>query len=105
MGASVSLIPPSHLSSVVAVHGIHGESRATWFQRPPNWAPSTWLPGAFSDATSKPGRVAFYGYDTSENSGRCYTLSGVYQEAEALLDELLSLRTSDMAVRSTVKPP
>lgn len=64
---------------------------------------NTWLEDAFSDATSKPGRVILYGYDSSESSARCYTLRGVYQEAEALLDKLLSLRSPDMAVRLITK--
>lgn len=47
-----------------------------------------------------PGRVILYGYDSNEGSGRCYTSQGVYQEAEALLDKLISLRTPDVAVCS-----
>ena len=52
-----------------------------------------WLSGAFSNATEKPGRVILYGYDSNEETGSCYTMQGIFSEAEGLLNKLLELRT------------
>ena len=87
-----------HLGSVVGVHGLHGQSRETWVDTSSTVPGKTWLANAFSGASPKPARVILYGYDSSEDTGRCYTSRGVYQEAEALLNKLLLLRTPDDAV-------
>ena len=83
--------------SVICVHGLHDQRRNTWESQ--THPTESWLDNAFSEATLEPPEVLFYNYDSSEDSGRCYTSSGVYQMAEELLHELLSRRTADYAVR------
>ena len=86
------------LPSVVGVHGIHGKSRETWSAAPATPANKTWLANAFKRATDSEGRVILYGYESNAYTGRCHTLRGVYQEAQALLDKLVELRTPDAVV-------
>ncbi|KAK2012399.1 hypothetical protein LZ32DRAFT_309608 [Colletotrichum eremochloae] len=76
---------------VVAIHGLCGQSRATWSARDPDSPEKTWLPDAFS-WDSNIGRVILYGYDTDDVSIGCSTVGSVYREAVALLEGLSVLR-------------
>ncbi|KAK2055746.1 hypothetical protein LY76DRAFT_519793, partial [Colletotrichum caudatum] len=91
----------SAILSVVAVHGLCGQSRATWSARDPDSPEKTWLADAFSLETNV-GRVILYGYDTYEDSIGCSTIGGVYREAVALLEGLSALR--DPAAKNARRP-
>ncbi|KAF4967444.1 hypothetical protein FSARC_5017 [Fusarium sarcochroum] len=82
--------------SVVAIHGVHGQSRESWCSPPPEPAGNTWLSTVFSAVAPKKARVILYGYDKTEEKGGCYTLPGVYKEAQNLLLKLVELRTQEV---------
>ncbi|KAJ4256269.1 hypothetical protein NW762_009349 [Fusarium torreyae] len=83
---------------VVAIHGIHGLSRESWCSPPPEPLGKTWLSTVFSAVAPKKARVILFGYDKSEEKGGCYTLPGIYKEAQNLLLKLVELRTLEVIV-------
>ena len=87
-----------HFSSVVGVHGLHGQSWNSWKASDPGPQAGTWLGHDWGNVPCKSARVILYGYDSDEDSGNCYTLRGVYHEAHALLDRLLELRSPKVLV-------
>ncbi|KAK1961795.1 hypothetical protein LY78DRAFT_587957, partial [Colletotrichum sublineola] len=91
----------SDILSVVAIHGLCGQSRATWSARDPDSPEKTWLPDAFS-WDSNIGRVILYGHDTDDVSIGCSTVGSVYREAVALLERLSVLR--EPAAKNTRRP-
>ncbi|KFY74185.1 hypothetical protein V499_05771 [Pseudogymnoascus sp. VKM F-103] len=70
---------------VVAVHGLRGGRRSTWTKE--DSSDDCWIQEAFPRA-----RVLLYEYDTSEETGTCFTRRGVLDEAMRLLESLVRLR-------------
>ncbi|VTT56479.1 unnamed protein product, partial [Fusarium fujikuroi] len=77
---------------VVLIHGIYGSSPDSWTMG----SDSIWINKALAGASENKGRIMSYGYHTDIEAGRYYTPCGVYQEAEALLEALRKLRTSEI---------
>ncbi|RSL52164.1 hypothetical protein CEP54_011048 [Fusarium duplospermum] len=83
---------------VVAVHGMHSQSRGAWERRPRGPIFESWLDTKFKNLSEHSGRVMLYGYDPGDRSGKTFTCQGVYEEAEALLNALLEFRTPEIRV-------
>ncbi|KAF5713778.1 ankyrin 1 [Fusarium mundagurra] len=79
---------------VVLIHGIYGSSPDSWT----TGSDTIWINKALAGASENKGRMMSYGYHTDIERGRYYTPCGVYQEAEALLEALRKLRTSEITV-------
>ncbi|KAF4501632.1 ankyrin 1 [Fusarium agapanthi] len=79
---------------VVLIHGIYGSSPDSWTAG----SDTIWINKALAGASESKGRIMSYGYHTDIENGRYHTPCGVYQEAEALLEALRKLRTSDITV-------
>ncbi|KAI1010438.1 hypothetical protein LB503_004992, partial [Fusarium chuoi] len=77
---------------VVLIHGIYGSSPDSWT----TGSDSIWINKALAGASENKGRLMSYGYHTDIENGRYYTPCGVYHEAEALLEALRKLRTSEI---------
>ncbi|KAF4435097.1 ankyrin 1 [Fusarium acutatum] len=77
---------------VVLIHGIYGSSPDSWT----TGFYTIWINKALAGASENKGRIMSYGYHTNIETGRYYTPCGVYQEAEALLEALRRLRTSEI---------
>ncbi|ENH71719.1 Ankyrin-1 [Fusarium oxysporum f. sp. cubense race 1] len=77
---------------VVLIHGIYGSSPDSWT----TGSETIWINKALACASESKGRIMSYGYHTDIETGRYYTPRGVYQEAEALLEALRKLRTSEI---------
>ncbi|KAF5974771.1 ankyrin 1 [Fusarium coicis] len=78
---------------VVLIHGIYGSSPESWT----SGSDTIWINKALAGAqTESKGQIMSYGYHTDIETGRYYTPSGVYREAEALLEALRKLRTSEI---------
>ncbi|KAG4285125.1 hypothetical protein FPRO06_06385 [Fusarium proliferatum] len=78
---------------VILVHGIYGSSPNSWTTE---GSDTIWINKALAGASENKGRILSYGYRTDIEAGRYYTPCGVYQEAEALLEALRKLRTSEI---------
>ncbi|KAF5700246.1 ankyrin protein 1 [Fusarium globosum] len=86
---------------VILVHGIYGSSPDSWTTE---GSDTIWINKALAGASENKGRIMSYGYRTDIEAGRYYTPCGVYQEAEALLEALRKLRTSEiMATRRPIQ--
>jgi hypothetical protein len=83
--------------SVVAIHGIHGNFKDTWFESSES-IKQTWLSDIFPASAYNAARVIMYGYDSSLTTGTWFTLKGIYEEAQKLLEILANLRDSKMEV-------
>ncbi|KAF5686699.1 ankyrin protein 1 [Fusarium denticulatum] len=77
---------------VVLVHGIYGSSPDSWT----TGSDTIWINKALAGASESKGRMMSYGYHNDIETGRYYRPCGVYQEAEALLEALRKLRTSEI---------
>ncbi|KAH7177288.1 ankyrin repeat-containing domain protein [Fusarium sp. MPI-SDFR-AT-0072] len=77
---------------VVLIHGIYGSSPDSWT----TGSDTIWINKALAGASESKGRIMSYGYHTDIETGRYYTPCGAYQEAEALLEALRKLRTSEI---------
>ncbi|SCV58166.1 related to ankyrin 1 [Fusarium fujikuroi] len=78
---------------VILVHGIYGSSPDSWTTE---GSDTIWINKALAGASENKGRIMSYGYRTDIEAGRYYTPCGVYKEAEALLEALRKLRTSEI---------
>lgn len=98
----VEFLFPSHMAnkiimshicktgSVVAIHGLHGDSKNTWTEL--DEETEVWMQHAFKGISDKGVRVITFGYDPADDERSCYTLHGIYEMAEELLSRLLELR-------------
>ena len=80
-----------HTKSVVAVHGIYGDSRTTWMtDEMENHPRTSWLKQIHKDNPSS--RVMTFGYDATHTETGLYTMSRIRDRALQLLDDLIKLR-------------
>ena len=80
-----------HMESVVAVHGIYGDSRNSWMtDEMDNHPRASWLEQIHRDNPSS--RVMTFGYDATHTGTGLYTMSRIRDRALQLLDDLIKLR-------------
>ncbi|KAJ4244400.1 hypothetical protein NW762_014528 [Fusarium torreyae] len=87
---------------IVAVHGLHGRSRAAWMENSHGGPYATWLDSHFSNLPSRVGRIMMYGYDPGDRSSKAWTSYGIFKEAEAFLEALAKFRRPE--IRETRRP-
>lgn len=98
---------PGYAKSIVAVHGIYGDSESTWMSEEADDEPGkSWLIQLHED---NPGsRIMTFGYDASHTEGRLYTMGRIRDKALQLLDELVRLRRekhfSSVCILSIIEP-
>ncbi|KAM0339917.1 hypothetical protein ACHAPU_010749 [Fusarium lateritium] len=83
---------------IVAIHGMHGLSRWTWMTSKPDEPYETWLSNYIKNLPGTYGRVMLYGFDPGDKAGKTWMPTGIYDEAEALLEALVELRRPEIRV-------
>ncbi|KAF4999620.1 hypothetical protein FGRMN_2368 [Fusarium graminum] len=87
---------------IVAIHGMHGLSRWTWMTSKPDEPYETWLSDGMKDLPDTHGRVMMYGFDPGDKNGKTWMPTGIYNEAEALLEALMEMRRPEIRLMTQV---